>query len=136
MSATESTALKVQDKKEIGPRPEQLKPGPTYTPAVDIFETEKEIIVLADMPGVKAKDLTIDLRDSTLTLSGDVTRPEGENEVAVLREYQTGKFLRSFTLSEVIDQSGIEATLRDGVLRLTLPKVAPAVPRKITVKTG
>ena len=134
MAGTESTALQMQGGKEMAARPEQLKAGPTYTPAVDIFETDKKIIVLADMPGVKAKDLTIDLRDSTLTLSGDVTSPEAENEAVVLREYQIGKFLRSFTLSEVIDQAGIEASLKDGVLRLTLPKVAPAVPRKITVK--
>ena len=114
---------------------EQTRPGPTFTPAVDIFETDKEITLMADMPGVKAKDLDIDLRENVLTLSGEVASPEGPNEVDVWREYQTGKYFREFSLSEVIDQAKIDAELREGVLRLRLPKVGTATPRKITVKT-
>ena len=91
--------------------------------------------VLADMPGVKAKDLAIDLRENTLTLSGDVESPEGANEEEVLREYRTGNYYRQFTLSEGIDQSKIEAALKDGVIRLRLPKVEAAAPRTIPVKT-
>ena len=89
---------------------------------------------VADVPGVKAENLNIDLRDDILTLSGEVDAAEGEHEIEVSREYQTGKYFRQFSLPEVIDQSKIEADLTDGVLRLTLPKVEPAVPRKITVK--
>ena len=136
MADSESKALKPKEKKEITTPAEQMKPGLTFTPAVDIFETDREITVLADMPGVKAKDLTIDVRDDVLSLASDVDHPEGPNEVGVLREYETGKYIRQFTLSEVIDQSKIEADLTDGVLRLTLPKVEPAMPRKITVKTA
>lgn len=136
MADTESKALKPKEKKEVTTPAEQMKPGLTFTPAVDIFETDREITVLADMPGVKAKDLTIDVRDDVLSLASDVDAPEGPNEVGVLREYETGKYVRQFTLSEVIDQSKIEADLTDGVLRLTLPKVEPAMPRKITVKTA
>ena len=134
MVETESKALRAKEKREVT-AVEQTKPGPTFTPAVDIFETDQEINVLADMPGVKAKDLTIDLRDDVLSLYGEVDAPEGPREVDVLREYETGKYLRQFTLPEVIDQSKIEADLKDGVLRLRLPKVEPAKPRKITVKT-
>ena len=134
MVETESKALRAKEKREVT-AVEQTKPGPTFTPAVDIFETDQEITVLADMPGVKAKDLTIDLRDDVLSLYGEVDAPEGPREVDVLREYETGKYLRQFTLPEVIDQSKIEADLKDGVLRLRLPKVEPAKPRKITVKT-
>jgi len=104
--------------------------------AVDIFETEEGLTLLADMPGVKAKDLNIDLREGTLTLTGEAQSPEGSKETEVFREYRTGKYFREFTVSEMIDQSKIEAQLKDGVLRLTLPKVEPAAPRKIAVKAG
>ena len=136
MADTESRALKAKEKMEITTPAEQMKPGLVFTPAVDIFETDRELTVLADLPGVKAKDLTIDVRDDVLSLAGEVNTLEGPNEVVVLREYETGKYVRQFNLSEVIDQSKIEANLEEGVLRLTLPKVEPATPRKIKVKTG
>ena len=136
MSDTQSKALKVKEKKELTTASEQIQPGPAFTPAVDIFETDHDITVLADMPGVKAKNLNIDLRDDVLTFAGDVRSPEGPDEVEMLTEYQTGKYFRQFTLSEVIDQSNIDANLKDGVLRLNLPKIAPATPRKIKVKVA
>jgi len=116
--------------------PEQTRPGPIYSPAVDIFENDDHISVLADMPGVKAKDLKIDLRDNVLTLSGHVGAPESAGETPVLREYETGTYFRQFTLSEVIDQAKIDAKLTDGVLRLKLPKLERAKPRQITVKAN
>jgi HSP20 family protein len=88
------------------------------------------------MPGVKAPDLEIDLRESVLTLTGRVTAPEGRGETDVLREYQASTFFRQFTLAETIDQAKISAELVDGVLRLELPKVEKARPRQITVRTG
>jgi HSP20 family protein len=116
--------------------PEQTRPGAVYSPATDIFESENSITVLADMPGVKASELDIDLRDNVLTLSGRVTDPAGGGESEVLREYRAGTFFRQFTLAETIDQAKIDAKLNDGVLRLELPKVERAKPRQITVKTG
>ncbi len=95
---------------------------------------DNSITVLADMPEVKAEDLKIDLRDNTLTLIGRVTAYENAKVSDVLREYQSGTFLRQFTLSETIDQAKIDAKLTDGVLRLELPKVEKARPRQITVK--
>ena len=136
MADAETKALKAKEKKEITTPAEQMKPGLTFTPAVDIFETDREITLLADMPGVKVKDLTIDVRDDVLSLASEVDPPEGLNESDVLREYETGTYVRQFNLSEVIDQSKIEADLKDGVLRLTLPKVEPAAPRKIKVKVA
>ncbi len=115
--------------------PEQTRPGAVYSPAVDIFESDRAITVLADMPGVKAQDLKIDLRESVLTLTGRVTPPDAAKESNVLREYQSGTFFRQFTLSETIDQAKIDAKLNDGVLRLELPKVEKAQPRQITVRT-
>ncbi len=115
---------------------EATRSGPVFTPAVDIFETEKAIAVLADMPGVTAEELTIDLRENVLTLNGRVHLPEGEKEVDVVREYESGgTYFRRFTLADTIDQSKIEASLNDGVLRLELPKVEAAKPRKISIKT-
>ena len=107
-----------------------------FTPAVDIFETDKKITLLAEIPGVKADDLNIDLRDDTLTLTGAVAPFEGPEEVDILIEYEVGTYYRQFSLSEVIDQSKIDAQLNDGVLRLSLPKVEKATPRQITVKAG
>jgi HSP20 family protein len=116
--------------------PEQTRPGAVYTPATDIFENENTITVLADMPGVKAQDLEIDLRENVLTLTGRVSVAEGQRESSILREYRPGTFFRQFTLSETIDQAKIDARLSDGVLRLELPKVERAKPRQITVKAG
>lgn len=134
MANTESKALQAKEKAEVTTPAEQTKPGLVFTPAVDIFETDKEITLLADMPGVKAGNLNIDLSENVLTLDGDVKAPEGDGEVDVIREYRTGKFYRQFTLSQVIDQAKINAELKDGVLRLRLPKVEAATPRKIAVK--
>ena len=115
--------------------PEQTRPGPVYMPSVDIFETDGAITVLADMPGVKADQLEIDLRENVLTLTGRVaTAPTGETDV--LREYDAGTFSRQFTLAETIDQTRIDAKLADGVLRLELPKVERAKPRQIIVRSG
>ena len=133
---TETKELQAKEKVEVPAPAEQTKPGPVFTPNVDIFETEKEIIMLADIPGVKAKDLTIDLRDDTLTLTGEVKPIDRPEEEDVLIEYQVGSYYRQFTMTEVIDQSKIDASLNSGVLRLTLPKLEKAVPRKITIKAG
>ena len=136
MTDKESKALQAKEKTSVATPAEQMSPGPTYTPAVDIFETEREITLLADMPGVKAKGLGIDLHENILTLNGEVESPESPQEVDVFREYRTGKYFRQFTLSEVIDQAKIDAEIKDGVLRLRLPKVEAAKPRKIAVKAA
>ena len=133
MTDTEKS-LQPKEKTEVTTPAEQTKPGLVFTPAVDIFETDTEITLLADMPGVSAGDLNIDLDENVLTLDGDVESPEGADETDIIREYRTGKYQRQFTLSQVIDQSKIDAELKEGVLRLRLPKVEPATPRKITVK--
>jgi HSP20 family protein len=135
MTDTESKALQAKEKAEVTSQAEQTRPGVVFTPAVDIFETDKEITLLADMPGVTSKALSIDLHENILTLDGDVKLPERADEVDIMREYRTGKYYRQFTLSQVIDQSKIDAVLKDGVLRLRLPKVEAPTPRKIVVKS-
>jgi HSP20 family molecular chaperone IbpA len=136
MTDAETKALQAKEKAEVTSAGEHTRPGLVFTPTVDIYETEKEITLLADMPGVRAESLSIDLHENVLSLDGDVKSPEGEEEVDVFKEYRTGKYHRQFTLSQVIDQSKIEAAMKDGVLRLTLPKVEAATPRKITVKSA
>ena len=135
MTEAESRALQAKDKQEVTSPAEQTRPGRIFTPVVDIFETEKELTLLADMPGVRAEDLKIDLRQNVLTLSADTAPIGGSDEKELLVEYEYGKYYRQFTLGEMIDQGNIDAKLADGVLRLSLPKVEKATPKKITVKT-
>lgn len=135
MTATERQELKLKDKQEVTAAAEQTTPGLVFTPDVDIFETDTEITLLADMPGVQTENLVIDLRDDVLTLTGDVYPFEGEQEQGILIEYEVGRYYRQFTLSEVIDQDRIDAELKSGVLRLILPKVKKASPRRIAVKS-
>jgi HSP20 family molecular chaperone IbpA len=136
MTGDTRTGMQETEKGSVRVATEQTRPGPVYTPAVDIFENDTAITLLADMPGVKAQDLQIDLRESVLTLTGPITKPESSKESDVAREYRTGTFFRQFTLSEKIDQGGIDAKLTDGVLRLEMRKVEKAMPRQITVRTS
>lgn len=136
MSNDKAKSIQAKEKSEVASPSEQTKPGPTFIPAVDIFETEKAITLIADMPGVKADGINIDLTDNVLSLSGDVLPFEGPDEEDILVEFEVGRFWRQFTISEVIDQSKIDAAFKDGVLHLTLPKVEKAQPRKITVKSA
>lgn len=135
MAANDTKELKIKEKQEVGTSAEQTRPGLVFTPQVDIFETDTELVLMADMPGVRAEDLNIDLNDSTLSLSGDVRPFEGAEEGDILIEYEVGKYYRKFALSEIIDQSRIDAKLENGVLSLTLPKVEKATPRKIKVQS-
>jgi len=128
--------IKVREKQEVTTKAELTTPGMVFTPQVDIFETEKELTLLADIPGVTSDKLNIDLRDNILTITGDVAPSASSGEEDVLIEYETGRFFRQFNLSEVIDQNKIDAKLGDGVLRLTLPKVEKATPRKISIKAA
>lgn len=134
MVANETKELKIKEKQEVATPAEQTRPGLVFTPQVDIFETEKALVLLADMPGVRPEDVIIDLRDDTLTLSGDVKPFGGAEESDIMMEYEVGKYHRQFALSEIIDQEKIDAQIQDGVLRLTLPKIEKAAPRKITVQ--
>ena len=133
---TDSKEIKVKEKQEVTTPAEQTIPGLVFTPEVDIFETDKAITLLADIPGVKPEKLNIDLRDNILTITGDVDRLQTANEELLVMEYETGRYYRQFTLSEVIDQTKIDANLNLGVLRLSLPKVAKAAPRKIAITAG
>ena len=136
MTEAEAKELKVREKQELSTDTEQTRPGPVYTPDVDIFESETDITMLADIPGVTTEKMAIDLRDDVLTLTGEAETDGEATDEPIVMEYGVGKYYRQFTLSEVIDQAKITAELKDGVLRLVLPKVEKATPRKITVSAS
>ena len=132
----ESKELQIQEKQKAASLAEHTKPGLVFTPAIDILESDRELMLLADMPGVAAEDVMIDLRNGVLTLSGDVKPYGSADETDVLTEFDIGKYHRQFTLSETIDQDKIEAKSVDGVLHLILPKAEKAMPRTIAVSAG
>jgi HSP20 family protein len=114
---------------------EGTRPGPVFEPPVDIHETEREITVIADVPGASPGDVEMDLRENVLTISARARPVEGGWR-PLYREYETGGYLRQFRLGQQIDQAGISARLKDGVLTVTLPKAEHALPRRIEVKTA
>jgi HSP20 family protein len=127
--------LQAKEKVELQTTAESTRDVPSYIPAVDIYESAEALTLVADMPGVGPENLVIDVHDNLLTIRGTVT-PEGDKERMLLQEYGVGDYSREFTLGRTIDQSKIEAGMKNGVLTLTLPKAEAIKPRKITVKTG
>lgn len=111
-------------------------PELVFKPAVDIVESDRDIILLVDMPGVAANSVKVDLRDDLLTISGSVRPWEGAEESDILVEFEIGRYFRQFTLPNAVDRDKIDAHCADGALRLVLPKADKAWPRQIAVKTG
>ena len=115
---------------------ERTKSMKVFIPRVDICETKDAIILLADMPGVDEKSVDITLEKNVLTLSGRVEPAAYEGYREAYAEYEAGDYERAFTLSDEIDRDKIEASVKDGVLKLTLPKAEPVKLRKISVKSA
>ncbi len=107
----------------------------TYAPRFDIVETDQELVLFGDLPGVTKDDLDVRFESGELTIEGKVPWRHAQREF-VYGEYGVGDFYRSFTINETIDAEKISAELHDGVLALHLPKVEAAKPRKIAVKAG
>ena len=127
--------LKIQEKRTARPGDESTKSETYFAPHVDIYETDQEVTVVADMPGVTVDGVELALEDNILTLQGQ-RAPQQQTGRLILEEYECGHYLRRFTVAETIDQENIAASLVDGVLTVRLPKVVPAQPRKIEVKLG
>ena len=127
--------LKIQEKKVVQPNEEATKTDTYFAPHVDIFETEQEVVVLADVPGVASDGIDLSLEDNILTIQARRQAPKYLGRL-ILEEYETGHYLRRFTVAETIDQDRIEAELVNGVLQGRLPKVGPSQPKKIEVKIG
>lgn len=108
--------------------------GSAWTPAVDIVETDNEIVLKADVPGLDRKDVDIRVHDGTLTLKGERKFESEENQDNFRRvERVYGSFLRSFALPQTVDSDKVEAGYRNGVLEVKLPKRAEAKPKQIKV---
>ena len=108
-----------------------------WAPAVDIYETEHELVVKADLPDVDPKDLDIRVENNILTIRGERKFEKKVNEENYLRvERSYGSFARSFTLASTVNSDAIKADYQNGVLTLTIPKREEAKPKQIKVKVG
>ena len=105
-------------------------------PSVDVFENEVSITLLADLPGVERDQLHIRVDGDTLVLEATARTGGPDQMELVYGEAQCPAYRRQFTLSRELDAARIEAQLRDGVLRLTIPKAEAARPRRIEVRAG
>ena len=107
-----------------------------FVPRADIMETRDSLIVIADMPGVDERSVDIQVEHNVLTVTGRVEAAPPEGFQLGYQEFETGQFARQFTLSDEVDVNGIEAEVRNDVLKISLPKVESAKPHKIVVKAG
>jgi HSP20 family molecular chaperone IbpA len=136
---SEEQGLQVQDTEKqevIESGAERTRDRLAFVPRADIYESDDAIHVLADMPGVNETTVEITLENKVLSINGyvEVEAPEGYD--LAFAEYRVGDYQRAFTLSDQIDQDGIKATVKDGVLKLYLPKVLEAKKRQIAISTG
>ena len=107
-----------------------------FAPAFDVSETEKELIVKAEVPGIDKKDININLSDGLLTITGEKKlekKEEGENYHCFERRF--GKFSRTMQLHTEVETDKVDAVYKDGVLTITLPKSETVEPKKIEIKS-
>ena len=134
---TRDLQVEEMEKREVAETgAERTRDRLAFVPRADIYETDDEIVVVADMPGVDENTIDITLENRVLTINGYVepTQPEGYSLAHA--EYRVGDYERAFTLSDQIDREGITATVKDGVLRLYLPKITEARVKKIAIQVG
>ena len=121
---------------ETPPGTERTKARRVFVPLVDIVEDEEALVLVADMPGVDERGVDITVEKNVLTIKGAVASDTPPGYKLTYEEYGVGDYERSFTVPNEIDRDKIHATIKDGVLRLMLPKVKQAVARKVTVAAG
>jgi HSP20 family molecular chaperone IbpA len=134
--AEETKTIQVQEQEVIPSEgTERMRERTTFIPRADIFETDEDIIVTVDMPGVNEETIDITLEKNILTINSNTVyeTPEGYN--LAFAEYEVGDYERSFRLTDQIDRDAISAVYKNGVLRLSLPKVEELKTRKISIKT-
>lgn len=129
----EKKDITVQEKREIKNEKEATVPGKRYLPATDIVETDKELLLYLEMPGVKRDQVNIRLEKNVLAIDGSIDSTPYADMQPLYTEYNIGHFARRFELSNQIDQGGIAAKMENGVLLLTLPKVPEQQPKMISI---
>ena len=134
----ENTKTMEADKQEVTATEgtERTRDTRVFAPRADIYETEKQIVVVVDVPGADESSIDINLEKNILTINALVEPNFPENYHLAFAEYEVGDYQRSFRLSNEIDSEKIEAAVKDGVLHLYLPKAAAAQARKINVKSA
>ena len=131
----EERTIEVADKRAVDTRTHQeLRSGNWFVPATDIYETPEEIILVMDMPGVCFDCVQANIVEDELIVTGHVTHGEDQEDYILYREYDVGHYHRHFGLPPVIDRAKIDATMADGVLTITLPKIEEVKPRRIPVR--
>ncbi|MGE5195575.1 MAG: Hsp20/alpha crystallin family protein [Deltaproteobacteria bacterium] len=115
---------------------ERIQARKVYVPQVDILETDQALLLVSDMAGVDEKGVDITVEKNILTIKGTVVSDVPAGYKLSYEEYGVGDYERSFTLPNEIDRDGIQATIKDGVLTLTLPKAKQALAKKVTVAAG
>ncbi len=113
---------------------ERMKTGKVYLPNVDIIEDKDNIIIMADMPGVSEGDANVTLENDVLTIEGKVAPAEMKGYRLLYGEYALGDYFRSFIITESIDRNKVQATMKEGVLRIVLPKSEEAKPKQIPIR--
>ncbi|CCH49716.1 Hsp20/alpha crystallin family protein [Pseudodesulfovibrio piezophilus] len=106
---------------------------PRYRPATDIIELEDGFRIYIDLPGVKREDLTIDLQDDELAVSGRTSLDPASGEHFLEMQFGNCEYMRSISVTDIIDRENIKANLEGGVLELVLPKVRQIQPRQIEI---
>jgi len=119
---------------QMQPGVENTRSRHVFLPRADIYESKDQITVVADMPGVDQTSVDITLEKSVLNINGTVFPQDHSGYTLAYCEYEVGDYRRMFTLPNEIDREGIQALVKSGVLKLTLPKSKAALPKKITVK--
>jgi HSP20 family protein len=126
--------LQAQAKRELATKDETTTPARVFLPSADIYESEDDLTVILEMPGVERGNVEVQVADGVLRVEGRIDLSKYRGLQPVYTEYNIGHYARSFQLSNKIDQNKIGAELKDGVLSLTLPKAAETKPRTIKVK--
>jgi len=106
----------------------------SLTPPVDVYETDKEVVVIADMPGVPKDNIFMNVINNQLTISG-CFQADWEEGTKLVRELPNCNYHRTFRLSDIVDVDNIQAKMADGVLTLNLPKRQPPQPYQVPIET-
>ena len=128
----QSTTLERREPQAVEPKRQERRL--TFTPFTDILETAEALVLLADMPGVDDGSVEVTIEQRILTVVGRTQPSSREGYRLVHREHRSGDFRRTFHLSQAVDVDGIEATVKDGLLTVTVPKAAAERSRSIEVK--